>query len=53
MDYYFWLGCVQPPPPQSGDELDHMVCSYIIELNNPEGARRNLRLKFVKRRVVD
>ena len=53
MDYYFWLGCVQPPPPQSGDEFECLVFSYIIELNNPEAVRRNPNLKFVKRRVVD
>ena len=53
MDYYFWLGCVQPPSPQSNDELEHLVCSCILELNNRELARRNPHLKFVKRRVVN
>ena len=53
MDYYFWLGCVQPPPPQSGDEFECLVFSYIIELNNPEAVRRNPHLKFVKSRVVN
>ena len=53
MDYYFWLGCVQPPSPQSDDELEHLVCSCILELHNREVARRNPHLKFVKRRVVD
>ena len=53
MDYYFWLGGVQPPSPQSNDELEHLVCSCILELNNREDARRNPHLKFVKRRVVN
>ena len=53
MDYYFWLGCVQPPPTQSGDELEYLVFSYIIDLNNREAVRHNPHLKLVKRRVVN
>ena len=51
MDYYFWLGCVQPPPPLSNDELERLVSSCIIELHIRDPGQFLPHLKFVKRRV--